>query len=312
MGHGRRSSRSAQLALVRQPFRPRGASPTASRSPAYLRRHEARRRGRGAARRCSCHQLPIWVTCRSAEGKPLFHDPRRRQCGLCSVTSLRFVGPHLADVGYAEPAAASTPGRSTPREASHERAPHPAGVCWVPSAARQEPAPWPPRRTPATATPPGTPAASPATGLHRDRARGPRRGALRSPAPPTTARTSPPPSTTARCSCSTSGTPPARPAARRRRSSRRSMRSTRTGASPSSASTRDAEARPAPSRRPTGSPTPRCRMRTRRSCTPARPGRPNAVPSTLVLDHEGRVAARVSGAADPSVLRAMIDAVVGE
>ena len=39
---------------------------------------------------------------------------------------------------------------------------------------------------------------------------------------------------------------------------------------------------------------------------------PNAVPSTLVLDHEGRVAARVSGAADPSVLRAMIDAVVDE
>lgn len=39
---------------------------------------------------------------------------------------------------------------------------------------------------------------------------------------------------------------------------------------------------------------------------------PNAVPSTLVVDREGRVAARISGAADPSVLRAMIDAVVAE
>lgn len=39
---------------------------------------------------------------------------------------------------------------------------------------------------------------------------------------------------------------------------------------------------------------------------------PNAVPSTLVLDTEGRVAARVSGAADPSVLRAMIDRVLAE
>lgn len=39
---------------------------------------------------------------------------------------------------------------------------------------------------------------------------------------------------------------------------------------------------------------------------------PNAVPSTLVLDREGRVAARISGAADPSVLRAMIDAVIAE
>ena len=39
---------------------------------------------------------------------------------------------------------------------------------------------------------------------------------------------------------------------------------------------------------------------------------PNAVPSTLVLDAEGRAAARISGAADPSVLRAMIDGVLAE
>lgn len=39
---------------------------------------------------------------------------------------------------------------------------------------------------------------------------------------------------------------------------------------------------------------------------------PNAVPSTLVLDREGRVAARISGAADPSTLRAMLDSVVAE
>lgn len=39
---------------------------------------------------------------------------------------------------------------------------------------------------------------------------------------------------------------------------------------------------------------------------------PNAVPSTLVIDPEGRVAARISGAADPSVLRTMIDTVLAE
>ncbi|MGY5766167.1 TlpA family protein disulfide reductase [Brachybacterium sp. DNPG3] len=39
---------------------------------------------------------------------------------------------------------------------------------------------------------------------------------------------------------------------------------------------------------------------------------PNAVPSTLVIDHEGRVAARISGAADPSTLRAMIQKVLAE
>lgn len=67
--------------------------------------HDARAAAGGHEAVLVLHQLPIWVTRRSAEGKPLFHDPRRRQCGLCSVTSLRFVGPHLADVSYAEPAA---------------------------------------------------------------------------------------------------------------------------------------------------------------------------------------------------------------
>ncbi|MCS6711313.1 histidine phosphatase family protein [Brachybacterium sp. EF45031] len=51
------------------------------------------------------HQLPIWLTRRSAEGRPLVHDPRRRECALCSVTSLRFDGARLAGVDYAEPAA---------------------------------------------------------------------------------------------------------------------------------------------------------------------------------------------------------------
>ncbi len=39
---------------------------------------------------------------------------------------------------------------------------------------------------------------------------------------------------------------------------------------------------------------------------------PNAVPTTLVVDREGRVAARVSGRADASVLRELIDTVVQE
>ncbi|PWH07745.1 hypothetical protein DEO23_03790 [Brachybacterium endophyticum] len=56
------------------------------------------------------HQLPIWVTRLSAEGRSLVHDPRRRQCRLCSITSLRFVGPHLAGIDYAEPAAELYPG----------------------------------------------------------------------------------------------------------------------------------------------------------------------------------------------------------
>lgn len=39
---------------------------------------------------------------------------------------------------------------------------------------------------------------------------------------------------------------------------------------------------------------------------------PNAVPSTLVMDREGRVSARITGAIDPSTLRSMIDRVLAE
>jgi broad specificity phosphatase PhoE len=52
---------------------------------------------------CVSHQLPIWVARRSAEGRRLWHDPRRRQCALGSVTSLHFTGDRLSSVTYAEP-----------------------------------------------------------------------------------------------------------------------------------------------------------------------------------------------------------------
>lgn len=51
------------------------------------------------------HQLPIWTTRLTAEGRRLWHDPRRRECGLASLTSLVFVGSEIVDVRYCEPAA---------------------------------------------------------------------------------------------------------------------------------------------------------------------------------------------------------------
>ena len=51
------------------------------------------------------HQLPVWVTRLRAEGRPLVHDPRKRQCALASVTSLEFSGRTLVSVAYTEPAA---------------------------------------------------------------------------------------------------------------------------------------------------------------------------------------------------------------
>nr|WP_300152159.1 histidine phosphatase family protein [Propionicimonas sp.] len=50
------------------------------------------------------HQLPIWIARRSAEGRRLAHDPRKRQCTLASVTTFRFTDGRLSGVTYAEPA----------------------------------------------------------------------------------------------------------------------------------------------------------------------------------------------------------------
>ncbi|HEX4789643.1 MAG TPA: histidine phosphatase family protein [Actinospica sp.] len=53
---------------------------------------------------CVSHQLPIWVSRLAAEHRPLWHDPRKRQCSLASVTSFVFVGTQLTGVEYHEPA----------------------------------------------------------------------------------------------------------------------------------------------------------------------------------------------------------------
>jgi broad specificity phosphatase PhoE len=50
------------------------------------------------------HQLPIWICRLHAEKRRFLHDPRRRQCTLCSVTSFEFDGDQLRTIGYSEPA----------------------------------------------------------------------------------------------------------------------------------------------------------------------------------------------------------------
>lgn len=50
------------------------------------------------------HQLPIWTMRRFLGRKPLAHNPLKRECALCSLTSLTFVGHQLISVGYSEPA----------------------------------------------------------------------------------------------------------------------------------------------------------------------------------------------------------------
>ncbi len=50
------------------------------------------------------HQLPIWTLRLKAEGKSFLHDPRKRHCSLCSLTSLIFEDDRLVEVSYSEPA----------------------------------------------------------------------------------------------------------------------------------------------------------------------------------------------------------------
>jgi broad specificity phosphatase PhoE len=89
---------------LRNPFRPSWGEPyleVASRVLAAAT--DAARAARGHEAVCVSHQLPIWVSRRSAEGKRLWHDPRRRQCSLGSITSLEFSGAAFAGVSYTDP-----------------------------------------------------------------------------------------------------------------------------------------------------------------------------------------------------------------
>ncbi|GAA5144928.1 histidine phosphatase family protein [Nocardioides marinquilinus] len=66
--------------------------------------HDARRAAAGHEAVIVSHQLPIWTTRLHVERRSMLHDPRKRQCTLCSLTSFRFVGERLAQVAYSEPA----------------------------------------------------------------------------------------------------------------------------------------------------------------------------------------------------------------
>ncbi|PTR31259.1 broad specificity phosphatase PhoE [Rhodococcus sp. OK519] len=58
---------------------------------------------------CVSHQLPVWTLRRFLQGERLWHDPRNRQCGLASLTSLVYEGDTLVDIVYSEPAGSSDP-----------------------------------------------------------------------------------------------------------------------------------------------------------------------------------------------------------
>lgn len=87
------------------PFRPSWGEPydeIAERVLAAAR--DARDAAGGREAVCITHQLPIVCARRRAEGRRLFHDPRRRQCSLASVTSFTFDGDAIISIDYTEPA----------------------------------------------------------------------------------------------------------------------------------------------------------------------------------------------------------------
>ncbi|RAJ57352.1 broad specificity phosphatase PhoE [Streptomyces sp. Amel2xB2] len=64
----------------------------------------ARDAARGHEAVCVSHQLPIWTLRSFVERRRLWHDPRRRQCTLASLTTFTFHGDTIVSVGYTEPA----------------------------------------------------------------------------------------------------------------------------------------------------------------------------------------------------------------
>jgi broad specificity phosphatase PhoE len=90
---------------LRNPFRPSWGEPyahIATRMRAAIA--DAREAARGHEAVIVSHQLPVWIARRSFEEKSFFHDPRKRECALASLTSLTFDDDHFDGFTYSEPA----------------------------------------------------------------------------------------------------------------------------------------------------------------------------------------------------------------
>ena len=95
---------------LRNPLQPSWGEPYVEIAARMITAIEAARdAARGHAVVCVSHQLPIWTVRLHLEGRRYVHDPRRRQCGLASVTSLTYVGEEFVGLSYAEPAGATDP-----------------------------------------------------------------------------------------------------------------------------------------------------------------------------------------------------------
>jgi broad specificity phosphatase PhoE len=97
--------RPATWPKLRNPFRPSWGEPyTEIADRMWAATRAARDAAAGHEAVCVSHQLPIWTLRRWLAGDRLWHDPRRRQCALASLTSVEFDGDTMVSVTYTEPA----------------------------------------------------------------------------------------------------------------------------------------------------------------------------------------------------------------
>ncbi|MFE7615186.1 histidine phosphatase family protein [Streptomyces sp. NPDC057496] len=87
------------------PFRPSWGEPYIEQVVRMMGALDAARdAARGHEAVCVSHQLPIWIVRSFVERRRLWHDPRKRQCTLASLTSFTYQGDKIVSVGYTEPA----------------------------------------------------------------------------------------------------------------------------------------------------------------------------------------------------------------
>ncbi|MFF2526393.1 histidine phosphatase family protein [Streptomyces liangshanensis] len=95
----------ANWKYLTNPFRPSWGEPYVDQVVRMMGALTAARdAARGHEAVCVSHQLPIWIVRSFVERRRLWHDPRRRQCILASLTSFTFQGDRIVSVGYSEPA----------------------------------------------------------------------------------------------------------------------------------------------------------------------------------------------------------------
>lgn len=96
---------------LRNPFRPSWGEPYRQVADRMLAAAaDARDLVRGHEAVLVSHQMPIWMARLAAEDRRLWHDPRKRECSLASITSISYEENRIVSTSYAEPSRDLLPG----------------------------------------------------------------------------------------------------------------------------------------------------------------------------------------------------------